>query len=53
MKTIYGVRLYKNTGLWAVFTLDPHQGHKYLSVRFASEIEALNYVSEILNGVTK
>ena len=50
MKTMYGVRLYKNTGKFAIYYLCPHHGHVYLDPRFDSEVDAKSYIVDVLGG---
>jgi hypothetical protein len=48
MWSTYGVILYKNTGLYAIYYLCPHSGHIYLDQRFKTEEEAWKYIEEEL-----
>lgn len=43
---MYKVRLYKKTGLFAVYTLDPHHGHVYRAERFTTEAEAWQWAAD-------
>lgn len=45
---MYGVRLYKNTGLYAIYYLCPHSGHVYLDKRFSTEKEARDFIKVLL-----
>jgi hypothetical protein len=48
MWSTYGVKLYKSTGLYAIYYLCPHAGHVYLDFRFKTEAEAWKFIEEEL-----